>query len=200
MKKTYFLFTILLCLNAQQFFPQLKMEFNGGYIHTINHENEFSHINGGFQGCVAILYPLSNSVELSGTFIYQSRSFDRNSFSFVIPLVAGYSIPVITNGDNLNSYGIMLGTRLNSKSNSLINTFLTAEAGLIYYSDSYYELNKISKFKYSNSKFLFEYAVGLGFKVNLNKNYALVIDGNLANIPSESIFYFPINAGFQLLL
>lgn len=200
MKNIIFLFAILSLFSTQQSFPQFKMEFNGGYIHTINHENVFSHIECGAQGSLAVLYSLSQSVDLSGKFVFQSRSFDRNSFSFVIPLVAGYSIPDITRGDNLKSYGIMLGTRLTSKTNSLINTFLTAEAGLIYHSDSYYELNNISKIKYSERKFLFEYTVGLGLKVNLNKNYALVIDGNLAHIPVESIFYFPINAGFQLLL
>ncbi|WP_337865357.1 hypothetical protein [Ignavibacterium sp.] len=200
MKNLIILFAILFCLSTQQSFPQLKMEFNGGYIHTINHENVFSHIDGGAQGSIVVLYPLSQSVDLSGKFVYQSRSFDKNSFSFVIPLVAGYPIPNITDGDNLKSYGIMLGTRLTSKTNSLINTFLNAEAGLIYHSDSYYELNEISKIKYSDSKILFEYAVGLGFKVNLSNNYALIFDGKLAHIPSESNFYFPINLGFQLLL
>lgn len=200
MKNIIFIFVIFSCLSTQQSFPQLKIEFNCGYIHTINHENVFSHIDGGAHGSLAVLYSLSHSVDLSGKFVYQSRSFDRNSLSFVIPLVAGYSIPVITNGENLKSYGIMLGTRLTSKTNSLINTFLNAEAGLIYHSDSYYELNEISMIKYSDSKFLFEYAVGIGLKVNLNSNYSLVIDGNLAHIPAESIFYFPINVGFQMLL
>lgn len=44
----------------------------------------------------------------------------------------------------------MAGTRVSSKGNSFINTFLDAEFGLIYHSDSYYELNNINLVKYSD--------------------------------------------------
>lgn len=166
----------------------------------MNHTGNFSHIDNGTQGSLAAFIPITQSVDLSGRFIYQSRIFDTKSFSFFVPLIVGYPIPVITNSDNLKSFGLLLGTRVTSKRNSLLNTFLNAEVGLIYHSEGYYELNEKTKVKYSNSKFLFEYSLGIGFNINFNDNFALNIDGRLAHIPAESTFYFPINFGFQLVL
>lgn len=200
MKKLIFILTIFLFLISYRSFAQLKVEFWGGYIYSMNHSENFSHIDNGMQGSLAAFIPITQSVDLSGRFIYQSRFFDKNSFSFVVPAVVGYPIPIITNGDNLKSFGFMAGTRVTSKQNSLLNTFLNAEVGLIYHSESYYELNKITKEKYSNSKILFEYSLGIGISINLKNNYALSFDGRLAHIPAESTFYFPINFGFQLLL
>ncbi|MGQ9644420.1 MAG: hypothetical protein ACUVT3_11230 [Ignavibacterium sp.] len=94
----------------------------------------------------------------------------------------------------------MAGTRVSSRRNSLINTFFDSEVGLIYHSDSFYELNEKTIVKYSDKKILFEYSVGIGFNINLTSNYSLVMYGKLAHIPAESTFYFPINFGFQLLL
>lgn len=200
MKRIISILVIFSFFISHKSFAQLKLEFSGGYIHSMNHTGNFSHIDDGKQGSLAALIPITQSIDLSGRFIYQSRSFNRNSFSFFVPLVVGYPIPVITDGDNLKSFGLMFGTRVTSKRNSLVNTFLNAEAGLIYHSESYYELNEAAKVKYSNSKFLFEYSIGIGVNINLSEKYAISIDGRLAHIPSESTFYFPINLGFQLPL
>lgn len=200
MKGIIFILTIFSIFISHKSFAQLKLELSGGYINSMNHTGNFSHIDDGKQGSLAAFIPIAQSIDLSARFIYQSRSFNRNSFSFFVPLVVGYPIPVITNGDNLKSYGLMFGTRVSSQRNSLINTFLTAEAGLIYHSESYFELNEATKVKYSNSKFLFEYSLGIGVNIKLSNSYAISIDGRLAHIPSESTFYFPINLGFLLHL
>lgn len=200
MKKLIFILAITFCFISHKSFAQLKIEFGGGYIYSMNNTGNFSHIDNGMQSSLAAFIPITQSVDLSGRFIYQSRSFNKNSFSFFVPLVVGYPFPVITNGENIKSFGLMAGTRVSSKGNSFINTFLDAEFGLIYHSDSYYELNNTNLVKYSDKKILFEYSVGIGFNINLTSNYSLVMYGKLAHIPAESTFYFPINFGFQLLL
>ncbi|MGQ9799501.1 MAG: hypothetical protein ACUVRG_09430 [Ignavibacterium sp.] len=160
----------------------------------------FSHIDNNMQGSLAGFIPITQSVDLSGRFIYQSRSFNKNGFSFFVPLVVGYPFPVITKDENIKSFGLMVGTKVSSRRNSLINTFFDSEVGLIYHSDSFYELNEKTIVKYSDKKILFEYSVGIGFNINLTSNYLLVMCGKLAHIPAESTFDFPINLGFQLLL
>lgn len=200
MKKLIFILAIFSILSSNISFAQLKIEFSGGYIYSMNHTGNFSHIDNGMQGSLSAFIPITQSVDLSGRFIYQSRSFNKYSFSFFVPRVVGYPIPVITNGDNLKSFGFMAGTRVSSRGNALIDTFFDTEVGLIYHSDSFYELNEKTIVKYSDKKTLFEYSVGIGFNINLTSNYSLVMYGKFAHIPAERTFYFPINFGFQLLL
>lgn len=199
MKNFAFILSIIFLMSCENF-SQVNLEFRGGFIYTQNHDKLFAHIENGKQGSLLIIYPLSEVTQLTGNFIYQTRSFDYNSFSFIIPAVVGYPFPVVTNGDDLKSYGLLIGTRLASKSSNFINTFFSAEAGLIYHSESYYELNHANRIKYSDSKTLFEYSFGIGFGIKVIEEYSINIDGKLAHIPSEGIFYFPINFGFQISL
>lgn len=200
MKKLIFILATFYFFTTQDSLAQIKMEFGGGYIHSVSNERIFTHINNGIQGSVGLIFPFSQSINFTGKFIYQSRSFNKNSFHFIIPLIAGYTIPIITNGDDLKSYGMMLGTRVVSKNNYLINSFFEAEAGLIYYTDATYELNTTRQLKYSESKTLFEYSLGVGFIINLSSSYKLIINGKLSHIPDEKAFYLPINLGFQMIL
>lgn len=199
MKNFAFIISIIFLISCENF-SQVNLEFRGGFIYTQNHDKLFAHNENGKQGSLMIIYPLSKVTQITGNFIYQTRNFNPESFSFIIPLVVGYPVPIVTNGDNLNSYGLLIGTRIASKSSSFINTFLSAEAGLVYHSESYYELNQANRIKYSDSKTLFEYSFGIGFSIKVIEDYRINIDGKLAHIPSEGIFYFPINFGFQISL
>lgn len=199
MKKFFMLLNLcLIFFTFENSLSQTKLEFSAGYIHTLNSENIFAHIKDGFQGSVAITHPLSETVDLTGRILYQSRSFDTKSFSFIIPAVVGYSIPVITNGDNLKSYGVLLGVRLFSSRYKFINTFISTEAGIIHHSDSYYELDNFTRIKYASSKTLFEYSFGLGLSFGVNENYSVNIEGKMSHIPSEGLVYFPVSLGFMI--
>lgn len=199
MKKFFMLCTVcLVFFTIENSLSQTKLEFSGGYIHSLNQENIFAHTKGGFQGSVAVIQPLSETIDFTGRIIYQSRSFDEKSFSFIVPLVVGYPIPVVTNGDDLKSYGVLIGLRLSSNRYEFVNTFISTEAGLIYHSDSYYELNNSVNMKYINSKTLFEYSFGIGLNFRISEDYSLNLEGKMSHIPSEGIVYFPINLGFMI--
>lgn len=199
MKKFFMLCTVcLVFFTVENSLSQTKLEFSGGYIHSLNQENIFAHTKDGFQGSVAVIQPLSETIDFTGRIIYQSRSFDEKSFSFIVPLVVGYPIPVVTNGDDLKSYGVLIGLRLSSNRYEFVNTFISTEAGLIYHSDSYYELNNSVNMKYINSKTLFEYSFGIGLNFRISEAYSLNLEGKMAHIPSEGIVYFPISIGLQL--
>lgn len=199
MKKFFVLLTVcLIFFTIENSLSQSKLEFSAGYIHPLNSENIFAHIKDGFQGSVAVTLPVSETVDLTGRIIYQSRNFDTKSFSFIIPAVVGYSIPVITKGDNLKSYGVSLGVRLFSSRYQFINTFISTEAGIIHHSDSYYELDNFTRIKYANSKTLFEYSFGLGLSFGVNENYSVNIDGKMSHIPSEGLVHFPVSLGFMI--
>jgi hypothetical protein len=181
-------------------FSQVKVGLGGGYIFNFDQRNLFVHNKDGLQSSIALIYPLSDAINLTGRFIYQSRTFNQNSFSFVIPLVAGYSYPSITDGENLKSYGLILGARISSSKKSSLNTYLISEAGFISFSNSYYWVNETTKVKYSESKTLFEYSLGIGVSLNIINNFILTVDGRIAHIPNEKIFYSPINLGIELPL
>lgn len=199
MKKFFMLCTVcLVFFTVENSLSQTKLEFSGGYIHSLNQENIFAHTKDGFQGSVAVIQPLSETINFTGRIIYQSRSFDEKSFSFIVPLVVGYPIPVVTNGDDLKSYGVLIGLRLSSNRYEFVNTFISTEAGLIYHSDSYYELNNSVNMKYVNSKTLFEYSFGIGLNFRISEGYSLNLEGKMSHIPSEGIVYFPINLGIMI--
>lgn len=199
MKKFFILLTgCLVCFTVENSLSQTKIELGGGYIHSLNQENIFAHTKDGFQGSVAVVQPISETIDFTGRIIYQSRSFDTKSFSFVVPLVAGYPFPVVTKGDDIKSYGVLIGIRLSSNRYEFVNTFISTEAGLIYHSDSYYELNNSVNMKYINSKTLFEYSFGIGLNFRISEGYSLNLEGKMSHIPSEGIVYFPINLGLMV--
>lgn len=199
MKQLILFLAVILFFHSESL-SQIKFEISGGYINSLNSENLFTHTKDGIQGSLTLLYPLTELTQLTGKVIYQSRRFNPKSFSFYIPLVVGYPMPVVTNGDNLKSFGLLIGARVNSNRHHFINPYVKAETGLIYHSDSYYELNNATRMKYSGSKTLFEYSFGIGLNIKLSNGYSFNIDGNLSHIPAEGLVYFPINLGFQLPL
>ncbi|MEP0862354.1 MAG: hypothetical protein HRF52_13040 [Ignavibacterium sp.] len=178
-------------------YSQLKLEVDAGYISSLNKENIFSHTKDGIQGSLTLLFPSSDLTNLTGRIVYQSRHFDKNSFSFIVPLVLGNSVPVVTDGDNLKSFGLMIGARVLSGNKQNVSAFASAEAGLIYHSVSYYELNNQFKYKYAGDKTFFEYSFGLGMSFGVNENYSVNIEGKMSHIPAEGLVYFPINLGFM---
>lgn len=199
MKQLILFLAVILFFHSESF-TQTKFEISGGYINNLNSENLFTHTKDGVQGSLTLLYPLTELTQLTGKVIYQSRAFNPKSFSFYVPLVVGYPMPVVTNGDDLKSFGLLVGARVNSNRHHFINPYVKAETGLIYHSGSQYELNNATRIKYSESKVLFEYSVGIGLNIKLSNGYSFNIDGNLSHIPAEGLVYFPVNIGFQFTL
>jgi hypothetical protein len=42
--------------------------------------------------------------------------------------------------------------------------------------------------------------LGIGVSLNIINNFILTVDGRIAHIPNEKIFYSPINLGIELPL
>lgn len=177
MKKLILFLAVILLFHSESF-SQTKLEFSGGYINTLNSENLFSHTKDGIQGSLTLHYPLTELTQLTGKVIYQSRMFNPKSFSFYVPLVVGYPMPVVTNGDDLKSFGLLIGARVNSNRHHFINPYVKAETGLIYHSGSYYELNNAIRIQYSENRALFEYSAGIGLNIKLSNSYSFNIEGN----------------------
>ncbi len=191
-----FIFVVLFFCDLS--YSQIKIEVGGGYIHTLNRENLFTHNGDGAQGYISVLFPVSGLTDLTGKFVYQSRRFDKKSFSFVVPHVVGYPVPYVTDGENLKSYGLFLGAKFFGSRNLTFNSYLASEVGLITHSGSYLELNKINRVKYSDSKTLFEYSVGIGLNIKLSDFLSFNIDGRVSHVPSAKVVYFPVNMSLQM--
>lgn len=207
MKKIFLLLAFVL-VSQQNINSQIRFELGGGYLVQPQSGTLFIHNNNGWQVSGSLLYDISKNIELNGSLIYQSRQLNPNSFSFVIPAIAGLSIPIVTGGDNLNSYGISLGGRLKSAGESLLNSFIIVDLALMYYQESYYALRSLAELgirtvvispqKYSDDKYLFESSFGLGIMISPMSMFDLIIEGKFSYILNEKEVYFPLSTKIRI--
>lgn len=207
MKKIFFLLAFIFIYQLN-IFSQFRFEIGGGYLVQPQSGTLFLHNNNGWQVSGSLLYDITSNIELNGSLVYQSRQLNPNSFSFVIPALAGLSIPVVTGGDNLNAYGISLSGRLKSAGESLLNSFISVDLALMYYQESYYALRSLAELgirtivispqKYSDDKFLFESSFGLGVMISPMNMFDLIIEGKFSYIPNEREVYFPLSTKIRI--
>lgn len=200
MKRIFFVVLSLFVAISFSVKAQIHFEIGAGYLNTLNNNDIFLHTDGGWQIGGAVFYEISEALELKTSLLYQSRFFDSNSFSFVVPAVVGVSIPTVTGGDNLNSLGIAIGGRLKTKSDKIVKPVLGVDVGINYYQDSYYDLKyvnggivtSVQRKKYFDSRVLFETSLGFGFEVTPLENFSIILEGRANYIPVERNVYFPI--------
>ncbi len=200
MKRIFFIFFSFLFVTAYPVRAQIFLEFGGGYLTSFDKFNAFSHTNDGWQFGGSVFYKISEVVEAKTSFIYQTRIFNPNSFSFVVPAVAGITIPIISDGDNLKSFLIKVGGRLTPGSDKIIRTILDVDIGINFFQSGYYILEGLNEgtrlslpgIKYADSKALFETSVGLGVEITPMTNFSFVIEAKINYIPSTPNVYFPI--------
>lgn len=200
MKKIFFVVLSLFVVISSSVKAQIHFEIGAGYLNTLNNNDIFIHTDGGWQVGGTIFYELSDAFELKTSLLYQSRFFDSNSFSFVVPAVVGVSIPTVSGGDNLNSLGVAIGGRLKTKSDKIVKPVLEVDVGINYYQDSYYDLKyvnggivtSVQREKYFDSRVLFETSLGFGFEVTPLETFSIILEGRANYITVEQNVYFPV--------
>ena len=208
MRKVFFIILILVFFVPCITYPQLKIEAGGGYIYHLNQEKIFAHNNNGWQLQVTVVHDIIQKLEVAGTFIYQQRVFDPESFSFMIPFVVGYTVPRISTGDDLQSYGFNFGVRFTSKDNALLNIFLSTNFAMFYFNDASYYMSPDPganypvgtsfSVKYADSKFRFENSFGIGLVIKLLESLKIIIEPKFSYIYKENIVYFPFTYSLQI--
>ncbi|HQF41816.1 MAG TPA: hypothetical protein PK073_02805 [Ignavibacteriaceae bacterium] len=206
MKRIFFIFLSLLFVAAYPVRAQIFLEVGGGYLTSFDNFNAFKHTNNGWQLCGTVFYKISEIVEAKTSFIYQSRIFAPKSFSFIVPAVAGITVPIVSDGDNLKSFLIKVGGRLKPKSDKIVRTILDADVGINFFQSGYYYLEGLNEgtrpslpgIKYADSKALFETSVGLGVEIKPMTNFSFIIEAKINYIPSTPNFYFPIISNIRV--
>jgi hypothetical protein len=186
---------------STKIYSQIHFEVGGGYLFELPNQNVFNHTSEGWQLNGSVVYHLSDVIELKTSVVYQERTFDPNSFQFIVPDVVGYSIPIIESGDNIKSFGVYFGGRFVESSKKILKPTFSLDMGLTYFKDSYFETKYInieqklesSHFvKYFESNLLFESSAGLGFLILPAKSINVLIEVKANYLPVEKIIYFPI--------
>lgn len=208
MKKIIFFIAAFVFLTSRIILSQINVEVGGGYLVSLTNGPIFKHINNGWEISVSGLYSLKENIDLDGTVSYQSRIFNPNSFSFIVPAVLGYPISTVESGENLKSFGISIGCRLKSNYTKFLTTYFSVDLGLVYFQESFYNLRSLSELgirtitispqKYSDAKTLFETSAGFGFVFTLSQLFDVILEGKAAYIPDGNEVYFPISARLKI--
>lgn len=203
MKRIFFVLQGLILIPLCTAYAQFKVAAGGGYINQPYQKNLFAHCKDGWQIQASVVYELTKNIELIGTVNFQERKFDSETFSFIVPAVLIYPIPVIKGGDNLRSIGLNVGSRIKSYKSKYLSGFFSAEIGFNYFQESFYELRSLAELgirtvvvplqKYSDEKLLFESSIGLGVIIAPINIFDIVLEGRAAFIPVGQLVYFPIS-------
>lgn len=208
MKKIFFFIATFVFLTSRIILSQINVEVGGGYLVPLTNGPIFEHINQGWGISVSGLYNLKGNFDLAGTVSYQSRIFNPNSFSFIVPAVLGYPISTVESGENLKSFGVSIGCRLKSNNTNFLTTYFSADLGLVYFQESFYNLRSLAELgirtitisprKYSDAKTLFETSAGFGFVFKLSQLFDVILEGKAAYIPDGNEVYFPVYAKLKI--